>query len=60
MLWLALGHVRQHRVGGVAQERDPPARPRFERRPVEERPLEDLLGTGNHRAHLGMPIREES
>ena len=38
----ALAHERQHRVGGVAQQRHPPARPRLERRPIEQRPLEDL------------------
>jgi hypothetical protein len=31
----ALSHVRQHRVGSVAQERHPPARPCFERWPVK-------------------------
>ena len=36
----ALAPKRQHRVGGVPEERHPAARPRLKRRPVEQRPLE--------------------
>ena len=51
----ALGHERQHRMAGIAEERRAPDRPAFERRPVEERPDERLVDRGEDPAYLLMP-----